>query len=81
MASLVSESYILFHRAHHCPGEGCPLCLLIQRAENFSRQLKGTVSCPGFSAAILLAAVFILQFAAFRFVPLSAIQLKVKLNR
>jgi hypothetical protein len=81
MASLVSESYILSHRDHDCTGESCPLCLLIQGAENFSRQLKSAALCPGFSAAMLLTALFILKFSAFRFVPLSGVQLKVKLNR
>jgi hypothetical protein len=81
MVSLVSESFIVSHRAHDCPGEGCPLCILIQRAEIFFRQLKCAVSCPGFSTVIFLTAVFILKFAAFRFVPPSGVQLKVKMNR
>jgi hypothetical protein len=79
MTALFSESYILFHRNHDCSGEGCPLCLLIRRVENFSRELKSAASCSGFSAASLLPAAFILKFVVFRFVPLSAVQLKVKM--
>jgi hypothetical protein len=81
MVSLFSESYILFHRDHDCSGEGCPLCVSIQRAENFFRQLKCAASYPGFSAAALLLSTFVLKFVIFRFVPLSAVQLKVKMNR
>jgi hypothetical protein len=80
MTALFSEGYILFHQNHDCSGEECPLCLLIQRVENFFRDLKGAASYPGFSASALLTAVFILKFALFRFVPLSAVQLKVKMN-
>jgi hypothetical protein len=80
MAALFPEGYILLHHNHDCSGEGCPLCLLIQRAENFFRDLKSAASCPDFSAASLLMAVFILKFAVFRFVPLSTVQLKVKMN-
>jgi hypothetical protein len=80
MAALFLEGYILFHQDHDCSGEGCPLCLLIQRVENFFRELKSAASYPGFSAAALLTVVFILKFAVFRFVPLSAVQLKVKMN-
>jgi hypothetical protein len=80
-ASFVSAGYIVSHQAHDCPGEDCPLCLLIQGTENFSRHLKCAASCPGFPAAVLLAAVFVLKFAAFRFIPLNAVQLKVKMNR
>jgi hypothetical protein len=80
MASLASESYILFHRDHDCTGGDCPLCLLIQRAENFSRQLKGAASYPGFSAVAFLLAAFMLKFAVSRFIPLSTVQLKVKMN-
>jgi hypothetical protein len=35
----------------------------------------------GFSVNALLTAVFVLQFAAFCFIPLSAVRLKVKMNR
>jgi hypothetical protein len=81
MASLFAESHILSHRDHQCSGEDCPVCLMIQRAENFFRLLKSAAFYSGFSAAALLTAFFILKFVVFRFVPLSAVQLKVKLNR
>jgi hypothetical protein len=80
MTVLFLEGSILFHQNHDCSGEGCPLCLLIQRVENFFRELKSAASCPGFSADTLLMAAFILKFAVFRFVPSSAVQLKVKMN-
>jgi hypothetical protein len=48
--------------------------------EIFFRQLKSAASYPGFSAAALLMIAFILKFAVFHIVPLSAVQLKVKLS-
>jgi hypothetical protein len=80
-ASLFSENYIVFHGEHDCRGEGCPACLLIQRAENFFRQSKGIAFYSGYSAAVLWMALFVLHLAVFRFIPLSAVRLKVKMNR
>jgi hypothetical protein len=80
-ASLFSENYILFHRDHDCGGEGCPVCLLIQQAENFYRQPKWDASFPGLFLNAILTAVFIVKFVVFRFIPLSVVQLKVKMNR
>jgi hypothetical protein len=79
--SLSSESYIVFHQDHLCPGEGCPLCILIQRAEDLSRQLKCAAIFSGFSVNRLLMIAFILKFMISRFIPLSTVQLKVKMNR
>jgi hypothetical protein len=79
-ASLFSDNYIVSHGEHDCRGEGCPVCLLIQRAEFFSRQ-SNILFYPGYSAAVRRTAVFILGSVVFRFIPLSAVRLKVKMNR
>jgi hypothetical protein len=76
-----SENYIAFHWDHDCYGAGCPVCFLIQRAENFSRQLRSAASYSGFSESALLTAVFILRFALFCFIILSSVRLKIKMNR
>jgi hypothetical protein len=81
MVSFFLESAAAIRDDHVCINGDCPICLLIQRAENFCRQLKGAAFYPGFSVTALLTAVFILKFVVFCFVPLSAVQLKVKMNR
>ncbi|MFP3090533.1 hypothetical protein LQZ21_09430 [Treponema sp. TIM-1] len=78
-ASLFSENYILPHGEHDCPGEGCPVCPLIQGAANFSRQAKNAV-LPEYSAAVRWMALVMLHLVVFRFIPLSAVRLKVKMN-
>jgi predicted membrane-bound mannosyltransferase len=57
------------------------VCLLIRQTENFSRQLRNAVFHAGFPAAALLMTVFILNRACFLFIPMSAVRLKVKINR
>jgi hypothetical protein len=81
LASLFSENYIVSHAAHDCRGEDCPVCLLIQRAENFSRQAKNAVFYPGPSVNARRLSAVIFGLVIFRFVPLSAVRLKVKMNR
>jgi hypothetical protein len=79
-ASLFSENYVLSHAGHDCPGEDCPVCLLIQRAEHFSRQSKNAVFYPGCSAAIRWTAAPSLCLVGFHVIPLSNVRLKVKMN-
>ncbi|MDR1252298.1 MAG: hypothetical protein LBK62_09040 [Treponema sp.] len=80
MASCVSETLIAVHSDHDCSGGSCPVCLLIQRAENFSRQPKYSVFHPGLSVTALFLAALVLNFAVFRFIPLSSVRLKIKMN-
>jgi hypothetical protein len=81
MSAVVSETLIAVYAEHDCVGEGCPLCILIQRMENYFRQSKCAVFHPGFSITDILLASLILNFAVFRIIPLSAVRLKVKMNR
>jgi hypothetical protein len=80
-AVLWSETFIVTHEHHDCYGEGCPVCLQIQGARNFSRLLKAapfqTVSSPG----TFLIVPIISKNTFFAPVPLSAVALKVKMNR
>jgi hypothetical protein len=81
MTAVVSETIIALPPDHDCCGEGCPVCLLTERAENFSRQPKYIAFHPGFSGANLLPFAVVLNFTVFRPMPLSSVRLKVKMNR
>jgi hypothetical protein len=84
MTVMVSETIPAVHGEHDCCGEGCPVCLLVQGAENFSRQLKYSAFHPGFSSNDLFLAAVVrnaLNVTVFLLVPLSAVGLKVKMNR
>jgi hypothetical protein len=80
-ASLSAETLIAVHPNHPCTGVDCPACLLIQRAENFFRQFKCAALHSGFQAATVLMSLLMLKRAFFLFIPLSAVGLKVKINR
>jgi hypothetical protein len=79
--ALFSETLISAPPDHHCHGADCPVCLLIQRTENFFKQLRNAVFYAGFQAALLLTMTFILNRPFFFFIPMSAVRLKVKINR
>jgi hypothetical protein len=80
-ASLSGETVFSIHSEHACTGADCPVCLLTQRIENFVRQLKNAVSHSGFQAAAFLMTALVLKHIFFLFAPLSAVRLKVKINR
>jgi hypothetical protein len=80
--SLFSEAVISGRPDHECGGADCPVCLLVQQAEIFFRQLKtAAVFHAGFPAAAALTAVFVLKRSLFLFIPITAVRLKVKINR
>jgi hypothetical protein len=79
-ASLFSEPLIAVHEHHDCLGEGCPVCLLIQGAEHFSRQLRSALY-PALFSNVLLMTFLILQRSVFRSLPVNPVRLKVKMNR
>jgi hypothetical protein len=81
MTVMVSETIIAAHTDHDCTGESCPLCIMVQRAENFSRQFKHVTFHPGSSTASIILSTVVLNFAVFCPVPLSSVRLKVKMNR
>jgi hypothetical protein len=78
---LFSETVVSIQPDHDCCGADCPVCLLMQRVENFFRQLKNAVFHAGFPVTAFLMTTFILNRASFLFVPMSAVRLKVKINR
>jgi hypothetical protein len=53
----------------------------MQGVENLVRQLKNAVFHSGFQAAAFLMTALVLKRAFFLFTPLSAVRLKVKINR
>jgi hypothetical protein len=80
-ASLSAETVLAVHQDHPCTGADCPVCLLIQRTENSFRQFKNVVFFSGFQGAAFLMTALVLKRAIFLFLPLSAVRLKVKINR
>jgi hypothetical protein len=80
-AVLVSENSIAACVNHDCCGEGCPVCLMIREAENFSRRFGPAVFQSVFYGAVFAAGALVLRLAVFRFIPASSVRLKVKMNR
>jgi hypothetical protein len=78
--ALFSQSLVITGAEHDCHGEGCPVCLQIQGAENFSRQFRQLLfqSLPPVGAMVITA--FILSFVVFNPIPISAVALKVRMN-
>jgi hypothetical protein len=76
-----AETALSVHSNHACTGADCPVCLLIQRTENFLRQLKNAAFFPGVKEAAFLMIALTLKRVFFLFFPLSAVRLKVKINR
>jgi hypothetical protein len=79
--SVSAETVFSIHPDHACTGAGCPVCLFIQRMENFCKQLKCAAVYPCFQPAGLLIIAFVLKHCFFLLIPLSAVRLKVKINR
>jgi hypothetical protein len=80
-AVLVSANLAAAAVDHDCPGEGCPVCLMIRGAGDFSRRLGAALFHSGFFRGVLLAGALAIGPAVFRFVPASSVRLKVKMNR
>ncbi|MDR1105915.1 MAG: hypothetical protein LBL44_06120 [Treponema sp.] len=81
LAAFFSEHFAAVHEVHNCQGEGCPVCLLIQAAKNFSRQFKYAALFPGVLFGAASADAPAPYRAVFPFAPLSSVGLKVKMNR
>jgi hypothetical protein len=79
LTALFSENFTAVRADHDCPGEGCPVCLLIQGARTLTRQLKHAA----FPSGLLSGAVPVIVLAwlaARRPVSASSVTLKVKMN-
>jgi hypothetical protein len=79
--SLFSAGFITSRAEHDCCGEGCPVCIQIQWVENFFRQLRSFSSPPLFSVSALPVTVIVLKIAVLNLIPVTSVNLKVKLNR
>jgi hypothetical protein len=66
---------------HDCCGEGCPICLVIQRAENIAEQFKSPAYYPVLPVRALLFAALMVRLAVLFRVPFNSVLLKVKMNR
>jgi hypothetical protein len=79
-ALLFSEWFVASQglAAHDCPGEGCPLCLLVQGAQHCSRQLRQAPALPVLPPGVLLPGPRNAGFCACYAV--SAVRLKVRIN-
>ncbi|MDR1177944.1 MAG: hypothetical protein LBK64_03875 [Spirochaetaceae bacterium] len=80
MTPVFSEGFNAVQADHDCRGEGCPVCLLIQRGEDFFRQYKYAAPYSGFSSGVLVPVLLVPDLVPFRFTITSAVQLKVKMN-
>jgi hypothetical protein len=79
--SFFSEAFLLDHTNHDCCGDGCPVCLQIQWARDFSRQFR-YASCPVLTSIDgPLVFCFCVKTVFLNPVPLSSVSLKVKMNR
>ncbi|MDR2051931.1 MAG: hypothetical protein LBP80_00810 [Treponema sp.] len=81
LAAVFLFTVISVHPEHECHGADCPVCLLIQRTEFFFRQLRCAVFHAAFPVVALLMMALVLNRVFFFFIPLSAVRLKVKINR
>jgi hypothetical protein len=81
MVSLFSETLISLPPDHDCHGQDCSVCLLIGQAEIFLRQLKNAMFQTGFPAVMALLGASLLKRTFFLVIPMSAVRLKVKINR
>jgi hypothetical protein len=79
--SFFSEAFILDHTDHDCCGDGCPVCLQIQWAQDFSRQFRYAPAQFFLSIKTPLFFVFVLKLFFLNPLPLSSVSLKVKMNR
>jgi hypothetical protein len=80
-ASVSSENFIGTHANHDCPGEGCPVCLQLQWAWNFSGQLRNASFQPFLFTHLISCIVLISGYAFFDRIRLTAVGLKVRMNR
>jgi hypothetical protein len=78
--SLFAEPFAAAQGYHDCIGEGCPLCLLVQVNENFSRQLKSAVVYPASFSGLFFTSVLLLSRVVFPSIPADPVRSKIKMN-
>jgi len=65
---------------HNCTGEDCPICLLIEAAQSFLRNLKFAGIAFVLSVCLLFFTRSIIKNAVLIFYHLSPVTLKVRFN-
>jgi hypothetical protein len=78
LAALFSDHFIAVRADHDCPGEGCPVCLLLEEAR--TRQLKHAAFPAGLFSGAAPLVVPVPGRAALYPVSASSVTLKVKMN-
>jgi hypothetical protein len=78
LAALFSENFTAARAGHDCPGEGCPVCLLIQGA--LTRQPKHAAFPAGLFSGAAPLVIPVPWLAVRRPVSASSVTLKVKMN-
>ncbi|MDR2393622.1 MAG: hypothetical protein LBD93_05670 [Treponema sp.] len=81
MGFLVSETLVLSQQQHTCCGEGCPVCLLIQGAQQVFKQLKYALVYPFLPASRVVPELILARLVLGTLMQFSAVRLKVKMNR
>ena len=79
-SAVFAETVMAESHEHDCIGEGCPVCLQIEAANNFLKALKLAI-CFIYVAVLLAGTVKIpLIYSQFIPCPLSPVSLKVRFN-
>jgi hypothetical protein len=75
-----SETLISAGHDHGCIGEGCPVCLQVEAADNFLKTMKLAGICFFLTACFVFFAYSAKRHAGFNFCPLSLFGLKIRFN-
>jgi hypothetical protein len=78
---LVSETLVITGQDHGCCGEGCPVCLQIQWAQQVFKHLKYALVYHGLPARTVVPVGIMAYVLLCTLMPFSAVRLKVKMNR
>jgi hypothetical protein len=78
---LVSETFVLSQQDHTCCGEGCPICLQIQWVHHVFKQLRYALVHHIVPVSKVVLELTIASLALGMSMQLSAVRLKVKMNR
>jgi hypothetical protein len=79
-STLLSETLIGACHDHDCIGEGCPVCLQIETADNFLKAMKLAGVCFLLTTCFVLLAYSIKERAKFNLCSISLFDLKVRFN-
>ncbi|MDR2798231.1 MAG: hypothetical protein LBB80_07805 [Treponema sp.] len=78
---LVSETLVITKQDHTCCGEGCPVCLQIQWAQHVFKHVKYALMYHPLPAGTVVPEMLLVSLVLGTLIPLSVVQLKVKMNR